>query len=65
MKIIITPLVLDGANFAYATTYINLAISLLCYIDVFMIAFRKDGLGISDKLARVKVIDYVRNQEDN
>ena len=62
---IITPLVLDGANFAYATTYINLAISLLCYIDVFMIAFRKDGLGISDKLARVKVIDYVRNQEDN
>ncbi len=62
---VITPLLLDGANFAYVTTYINLAISLICYIDFFVIAFRKDGLGISDKLAKVKVIDYVGNQENN
>lgn len=58
---IVTPLLLDGATFATTSTYINLAICILCYIDFFMIAFRKDGLGISDKLAKVKVTDYVRD----
>ena len=61
LVMIITPLFLDGSSFAYTTTYINLAICILCYAEAIMIAFRKDGLGISDKLLKVKVTDYVRN----
>lgn len=63
--LIITPLLFKGSTFAYITTFVNLAISFVCYADFFMMACRQDNQGISDKLAKVEMIDYVRDQKDN
>lgn len=59
--LVIAPLCINGAAFAYTMTFGNFAIMILCYVDVFMMAFKKDTNGFTDKLAKVKVADYVRN----
>ena len=63
--LIITPLLFNGSTFAYVTIYVNLTISFICYVDFIMSACRKDNQGISDKLAKVEMIDYVRDKKNN
>lgn len=51
----------DGTLYLKISTYIIMALSIFCYIDVALAATKEDGRSLTDKIAKVKVIDYVRN----
>lgn len=59
--VIILTLILKGMSFVNAYMYLTFIICILCYVDIVMDVATEKGRGLSDKLARVEVIDYVRD----
>lgn len=54
-------LIFKADTYLVVVNYASIAVTVLCYLDVFKMILREDGKGLSDTIARVKVIDYVRN----
>lgn len=54
-------LVFSQNTYLTVVNYGSMLVTVLCYLDIFKMLFNEEGKGISDKLAKVKVIDYVRD----